>query len=54
MRRSGVAETIYTRHRNQVGHARPGTTIENTRSEMEINLKGLIAIAKELIIRNTF
>ncbi|MFN4875537.1 MAG: hypothetical protein ACK5GT_03585 [Aphanizomenon sp.] len=54
MRRSGVAETIYTRLRNQVGHARPGTTIENTRSEMEINLKGLIAIAKELIIRNTF
>ncbi|MDB9488679.1 hypothetical protein PN492_19355 [Dolichospermum circinale CS-537/01] len=53
-RRSGVSETIYTRLRNQIGHARRGTTMEHTRSEMATNLKGLIAIAKELIIRNSF
>lgn len=50
-RRSGTAETIYTRLRNQVGHVRPGTTIEGTRAEMEACLPGLIRIAKDLIDR---
>lgn len=48
-RKSGVLETIYTRLRNQVGHVRPGTTIEVTRNEMETNLSGLVAITQELI-----
>lgn len=51
LRRSGVQETVYTRLRNQVGHVRPGTTIEGTRAEMEANLSGLIEVTKELINR---
>jgi hypothetical protein len=50
-RRSGIAETVYTRLRNQVGHVRPGTTIEGTRAEMETWLPGLIRMAKDLIGR---
>lgn len=50
-RRSGMPETIYTRLRNQVGHVRPGTTIEQTRTEMQNNLTGLIQLAQELIRR---
>jgi hypothetical protein len=52
-RRSGVSETIYTRLRNEVGHIRPHTTIEQTEQEMEKNLNGLILVVKELISRQT-
>ncbi|TAE60034.1 MAG: hypothetical protein EAZ76_11110 [Nostocales cyanobacterium] len=52
-RKSGVPETIYTRLRNEVGHIRPNTTIEQTRQEMEKNLNGLILIVKELINHQT-
>jgi hypothetical protein len=50
-RKSGVPETVYTRLRNQVGHVRPGTTIEGTISEMEANMSDLVIITKELISR---
>ncbi len=50
-RRSGLPETVYTRLRNQVGHVRPGTTIEGTISEMEANMSNLVIITKELISR---
>jgi hypothetical protein len=50
-RPSGTQETVYTRLRNQVGHVRPGTTIEGTRTEMETWLPGLTHMAKELIAR---
>lgn len=53
LRRSGVPETIYTRLRNEVGHIRPHTTIEQTEQEMEKNLNGLILVVKELISRQT-
>lgn len=52
-RRSGVQETVYSRLRNQVGHIRPGTTIEGTRAEMEVNLSGLVEVTKELISRQS-
>ena len=48
-RKSGVPETIYTKLRNQVGHVRPGTTIQSTREEMEKNLGGLIRITRKII-----
>lgn len=48
-RKSGVQETIYTRLRNQVGHVRPGTTLQTTRSEIEENLSDFMEITKELI-----
>ncbi|UBF24846.1 hypothetical protein K9N68_24785 [Kovacikia minuta CCNUW1] len=48
-RKSGVPETIYTRLRNQIGHVRPGTTVEATREEMEANLGELLKISKALI-----
>jgi hypothetical protein len=48
-RRSGIPETIYTKLRNQVGHIRPGTTIQSTREEMEKNLGGLIRITRKII-----
>lgn len=47
-RKSGTQETVYTRLRNQVGHRRPGTTIEETRGEMEVNLRGLVDVAKRI------
>ncbi|WP_016949454.1 hypothetical protein [Anabaena sp. PCC 7108] len=46
-------ETLYTRLRNEVGHVRPGTKIEQTHKEMENNLNRLILIVKELIIRQS-
>lgn len=48
-RKSGFPETVYTRLRNEVGHVRPRTTIRGTRDEMEINLSGLIEVAKKKI-----
>ncbi len=50
-RRSGMQETVYTRLRNQIGHVRPGTTIDDTRAEMKVWLPGLIQMAKVLIGR---
>ena len=52
-RKSGTQETLYTRLRNQVGHVRPETTIEATRSEMQENLNGLVEITKKLITDKT-
>lgn len=48
-RRSAIPETIYTRLRNEVGHIRPGTTIQGTRNEMTKNLAGLIEVTKQII-----
>ncbi|MBW4577537.1 MAG: hypothetical protein KME08_20070 [Aphanothece sp. CMT-3BRIN-NPC111] len=48
-RKSGIKKTVYTRLRNQVGHVRPGTTIEATSKEMEANLSSFVRITKELI-----
>jgi hypothetical protein len=42
-------ETIYTRLRNEIGHRRPGTSIEGTRKEMQANLNGLMNAVKYLI-----
>ncbi len=50
-RKSGTQETVYTRLRNQVGHRRSGTTIEETKGQMEVNLRGLVEVAKNLIDR---
>lgn len=51
-RKLGTQETLYTRLRNQVGHVRPETTIESTRSEMQENLNGRVEITKKSITDN--
>lgn len=48
-RKSAIPETIYTRLRNEVGHIRPGATIQETRNEMTKNLAGLIEVTKQII-----
>ena len=47
--RRKTPETIYTRLRNEIGHRRPGTSIEGTRKEMQANLNGLMNAVKYLI-----
>ncbi|MBD2463979.1 hypothetical protein H6G89_23535 [Oscillatoria sp. FACHB-1407] len=44
-----ISETIYTKLRNQVGHTRPDTNLEETRNEMVTNLNPFISIISELI-----
>lgn len=46
---TGKPETIYTRLRNEVGHRRPGTTIQSTRAEMVANIGGLREIVRAAI-----
>jgi len=45
----GVMETVYTRLRNELGHKRPGVSLDNTKSEMANQLGGLIALTKRAI-----
>ena len=42
----GVSETVYTRLRNEFGHARAGVNLDDTKAEMTTHLAGLIAITK--------
>ena len=46
---SGRPESVYTKLRNQIGHVRPGTTIDQTRGEMSQRLRGLTNIIKQLL-----
>jgi hypothetical protein len=42
-------ETIYTRLRNEFGHARPGVKLDDTKVEMMNRRGGLIALTKRAI-----
>jgi hypothetical protein len=42
-----VFETVYTRLRNEFGHARKGTSFDQTRKEMELHLGGLRRLAQK-------
>lgn len=45
----GVKETVYTRLRNEVGHRRAGTYLEQTRTEIEGNVANFQALVKKAI-----
>lgn len=49
-------ETVYTRLRNQIGHRRKDTSIEDTRTEMNRHVQGLerlVKVAIEVVPSNT-
>jgi hypothetical protein len=45
----GVMETVYTRLRNEFGHARAGVNLDDTKAQMTKHLGGLIALTKRAI-----
>lgn len=51
--KQSVLETVYSRLRNEVGHARPGVDLATTRREMDTLVYELAAIAKKAIERKT-
>lgn len=44
-----TVETVYTRLRNEVGHRRPGTTMQGTRAEMVAHVDGLRKVVRAAI-----
>jgi len=47
--KTSVLETVYTRLRNEVGHARPGVDLAHTRREMDGRVYELAAVVKKAI-----
>jgi hypothetical protein len=44
-----TVETVYTRLRNEVGHRRPGTTMQGTRAEMAAHIDGLRRVVRAAV-----
>lgn len=49
----GVLETVYSKLRNEVGHARPGVDLASTRQEMDKRVYELAVVARRAIELNT-